>query len=239
MESGGSASPFIAVLPRAGHHRGDPRAAPAAAAQHGRRGARREVLRGAAALAAQAQPTPRSRRTCSFLTQFLKDFPHLARELFSGLTERQIPATLLNVVQRSLDPQQVVVLVRRTDGEGRQGQDAAPGGGGGLPGRRCGQGRHRGAARHGRDRLRGRVADRGEPAGPAGRDREGAASSRARRCPAWPQPDFIAPLVFDQETLGVIVVSKPSKSGRREGGAAARRADGRPGPAHRRRRSPG
>jgi len=31
--------------------------------------------------------------------------------------------------------------------------------------------------------------------------------------PGLPQPDLIAPLVFDQETLGVIVVAKPRKSG--------------------------
>jgi hypothetical protein len=57
-----------------------------------------------------------------FLTQFLKDFPRQARELYSGLTERQIPATLLSVVQRSLDPQHVAVLVRRTEVKGYKGK---------------------------------------------------------------------------------------------------------------------
>ena len=52
-----------------------------------------------------------------FITQFLKDFPRLARELYSGLTERQIPAVLLNIVQRSLDPQHVAVLVRRSEAQ--------------------------------------------------------------------------------------------------------------------------
>ena len=31
--------------------------------------------------------------------------------------------------------------------------------------------------------------------------------------PGMPQPDIIAPLVFDQDTLGVVVVAKPRKSG--------------------------
>ncbi|RPH46685.1 MAG: hypothetical protein EHM91_06940 [Planctomycetota bacterium] len=53
-----------------------------------------------------------------FLTQFLKDYPRLARELYSGLTERQIPGTLLSILQKSLDPQQAAVLVKRTDGKG-------------------------------------------------------------------------------------------------------------------------
>jgi hypothetical protein len=57
-----------------------------------------------------------------FITQFLKDFPRLARELYSGLTERQIPAVLLNIVQRSLDPQHVAVLVRRSDAKGEKGR---------------------------------------------------------------------------------------------------------------------
>ena len=53
-----------------------------------------------------------------FLTQFLKDFPRLARELYSGLTERQIPAVLLGIIQRSLDPHQAAVLVRRSGVKG-------------------------------------------------------------------------------------------------------------------------
>ena len=52
------------------------------------------------------------------LTQFLKEFPHLARDLFGGLTERQIPETVLNAVHRSLEPAQTVVLVKRGRAEG-------------------------------------------------------------------------------------------------------------------------
>src|SRR6185295_6467283 len=44
--------------------------------------------------------------------QFLKEFPNLARDLF-GYAERQLPPTLLHVLQKSLDPAQALVLVRR------------------------------------------------------------------------------------------------------------------------------
>src|SRR5688572_29579490 len=37
------------------------------------------------------------------LTQFLKDFPQAAQDLFTGLAERQVPTTILQVVQRSLE----------------------------------------------------------------------------------------------------------------------------------------
>ena len=82
-----------------------------------------------------------------FLTQFLKDYPRLARQLYSGLSERQIPAELLSIVQRSLDPQQVVVLVRRSEAKGEKARTPAPGRGRGVPGGCSGQGGHRGGAR--------------------------------------------------------------------------------------------
>ena len=57
------------------------------------------------------------------LTQFMRDFPHLARDLFTGLKERQVPRSLVNVVQKSLDPAQAIVLVRRgtvVEGENKE-----------------------------------------------------------------------------------------------------------------------
>src|SRR5262249_8699583 len=47
------------------------------------------------------------------LSQFLKEFPHVARDLFSGRTERQLPGAMLRAIQRSLDPTHAMVLVRR------------------------------------------------------------------------------------------------------------------------------
>ena len=57
-----------------------------------------------------------------FLNNFLKDYPHMAKELYSGLNQRQIPGTLLDVIKKSLEPQQAVVFVRRggKDGEGEK-----------------------------------------------------------------------------------------------------------------------
>jgi hypothetical protein len=48
-----------------------------------------------------------------FVTNFLRELPHVSRELHSGVTERAIPTILLNIVMRALTPEQTVVLVRR------------------------------------------------------------------------------------------------------------------------------
>jgi diguanylate cyclase (GGDEF)-like protein len=140
------------------------------------------------------------------LTQFLKDFPHLARDLFSGLTERQVPPSLLHLLQKSLDPAQAVVLVRRgaDPGDARFVVVAATGEGG-LPG------------------IGTEVPlDRGELGFVAesqlvvGRDdlATGEVKSRIRPGPdvAGLQPDLIAPLVFDQQTLGMIALSRPRRA---------------------------
>jgi diguanylate cyclase (GGDEF)-like protein len=147
-----------------------------------------------------------------FLTQFLNDYPRLARELYSGLTERQIPATLVAIIQRSLDPQQVAVLVRSSDVKG--GKPKAP--------------RLVVAATY----PEGAAVELGTEVpldtGEIGFAVESqivvarqdlqteTAQSRIKPGPALTglaQPDIIAPLVFDQEALGVIVVAKPRKSG--------------------------
>jgi len=49
----------------------------------------------------------------SFVTDFLRELPHVARELHSGVTERGIPGILLNILMRALAPEQAVVLIRR------------------------------------------------------------------------------------------------------------------------------
>jgi diguanylate cyclase (GGDEF)-like protein len=151
-----------------------------------------------------------------FLTHFLKEFPRLARELYSGLGERQIPGVLLSIVQRSLDPQQVAVLVRRAE-----------------KGKKPPQGKTtpehfvvaaaypEGAA----VKIGAAVAPEAGEIGFAAESQivvarqdlqTEEATSRIKpgsTLPGMPHPDIIAPLVFDQETLGVIVVSGPRKSG--------------------------
>ena len=147
-----------------------------------------------------------------FLTQFLKDYPRLARELYSGLTERQIPATLLNIVQRSLDPQHVAVLVKRSDVKNDKSKTprlvvaaAYPDGAAVKVGTEIALGT-------------GEIGFAAEAQIVVNRQdlQAETAGSRIKPGPALPgmaEPELIAPLVFDQDTLGVIVLSKPRKSG--------------------------
>jgi diguanylate cyclase (GGDEF)-like protein len=146
------------------------------------------------------------------LTQFLKEFPHLARDLFSGLTERQIPATILHVVQRSLEPEQAVVLVKRSRGEAEQTDKPA---------------RLVVAAATPPDSPYRAGTEIPLDSGEIGfaaevqlvMNRQDLTSETARsRIKPGPDPfaelraDFIAPLVFDQETLGLITVARPKKT---------------------------
>jgi diguanylate cyclase (GGDEF)-like protein len=147
-----------------------------------------------------------------FLTQFLKDYPRLARELYSGLTERQIPGVLLGIVQKSLEPQQVAVLVRRVEGHGEEARGprlvvaaAYPEGAAVAVGAEV-------------PLDRGEIAFVAEAQIDVNRQDLAAETVVARIKPGpgllgLPEPDLIAPLVFDQETLGVIVVAKPRRSG--------------------------
>ncbi len=147
-----------------------------------------------------------------FLTQFLKEYPRLARELYSGLTERQIPATLLSIIQRSLDPQQVAVLVKCTEVKIEKARAPRLVVAAAYP--------ESGAFRMGTEvpMETGEIGFVAESQIVVNRqDLEAeTAQSRIRPGPALaglPQPDLIAPLVFDQETLGVIVVARPRKTG--------------------------
>jgi diguanylate cyclase (GGDEF)-like protein len=144
------------------------------------------------------------------LTQFLKEFPHLARDLFSGPTERQIPGTILQIVQRSLEPVHAIVLVKRgSEGEPEEAARLVV------------------AAVAPEDspfKLGTEIpSDRGEIGFAAEAqivmNRQDLASETAQsRIKPGPdalpglRPDLIAPLVFDQETLGLIVVARPRKT---------------------------
>jgi diguanylate cyclase (GGDEF)-like protein len=147
-----------------------------------------------------------------FLTQFLKDFPRLARDLYSGLSERQIPAVLLNIVQRSLDPQHVAVLVRRSDLKGDKGKvprlvvAAAYPDGAAV---RVGSEVPLGTGEIGFAAEAQMVVSRQDLQAETAANRIKPGPSLA----GMPEPELIAPLVFDQDTLGVIVLTKPRKSG--------------------------
>jgi len=147
-----------------------------------------------------------------FLTQFLKDYPRLARQLYSGLSERQIPGELLAIVQRSLDPQQVAVLVKRSDTKGEKSK---------LPRLVVAAAYPDGAAVKVGTEVpldTGEIGFAAESQIVVNRQDLQAETVLSRikpgpPLPGMPQPDIIAPLVFDQDTLGVVVVAKPRKSG--------------------------
>jgi diguanylate cyclase (GGDEF)-like protein len=143
------------------------------------------------------------------LTQFMKDFPHLARDLFTGLKERQVPTSMLHVVQKSLDPAQAIVLVRRGTGEGEAKERrfvvaaVAPEGG---------------SLRVGAE-VPGEIGEIGLAAeAQIVVDRTDLLDENLKgRIKPGPTPlaglnlEMLAPLVFDQETLGVVALSKPRK----------------------------
>ena len=145
-----------------------------------------------------------------FLTQFMKDFPHLARDLFTGLKERQVPLSMLHVIQKSFDPAQAVVLVRRGHGEGdlkdRRFVVAAVVPEAGLI--------HLGAEV---PIATGEIGFAAESQLVVSRQdlEEGNAKSRIKPGPnplSAFTPELFAPLVFDQETLGLVALSKPRKT---------------------------
>jgi len=145
-----------------------------------------------------------------FITHFLKDYPRLARELYGGLGERQIPGVILSIVQRSLDPQQVAVLVRRDEDKSGKGPRFA-----------VSAAYPEGAAVKVGAELPvdvGEVGFASESQIVVTRQdlEEAAAAQRVKAgpsLPGLPAPDIIAPLVFDQETLGVILLARPRKKG--------------------------
>jgi diguanylate cyclase (GGDEF)-like protein len=149
-----------------------------------------------------------------FLTHFLKDFPRLARELYNNLGERQVPGVLLNTVQRSLDPQQVAVLVRREETTRSDKRRKSP--------------RFVVVAAYPENGPvplgtevpvdSGEIGFAAQSQIVATREDLEAEETRSRLKPGpalsgMRQPDLIAPLVFDRETLGAIVVARPRKSG--------------------------
>jgi diguanylate cyclase (GGDEF)-like protein len=141
------------------------------------------------------------------LVQFLKEFPYLARELWRGAAERQLPPILMNLVLKTFDPAQAVVLVRRGTEVSETGFVVAavfPEGG---------------SPRLGTDVS----LDRGELGYVAESQlvtsREDLASDEARaRLQEGPDAlggfpsALLAPLVFDQQTLGMVVLSRPRRA---------------------------
>jgi diguanylate cyclase (GGDEF)-like protein len=144
-----------------------------------------------------------------FLSRFVREFPHLTRELHAGVSERRIPDVLLHIVMRILEPRRSLVLLRRrkveTDPDrGSKLVVAATSSGEGL-------------VRKGTEVVMGRgelglaaelqvVMDRkdfdSQP--PAVRAR-----MEEEALPGF-DVDLAAPLLFGEETLGMIAVEQPA-----------------------------
>ena len=219
------------LLPGAGHHRGRPRADPAAPAHRGRGSAGREGGGGAPVLPGQED----ERRA--------RGGPQVPHPVPEGL-----PAAHPRAVQRphrAADPGDAALDhpaqprpaagggARQARGrQGREGQDAAARGGGGLPRGRRGQDGGRGAARDGRDRLRRRVPDRGDPPGPAGRDRAEPHQAGPRPGRPGPARPHRPPRLRPGDARGDRG-REAAQERRPQGGAAPGGPDGGAGAAHR------
>jgi diguanylate cyclase (GGDEF)-like protein len=138
-----------------------------------------------------------------FLGQFLREYPHLTRELHGGMKERDIPRALANIATRALEPRQAVVLVRRRAEEGQDARlivAAVQPEGTGLP---IGSEIPLDRGEIGFAATAQRVMSRQdfEAENPVTRQR-----LRSETPTGW-SADLVAPMVLDQDTLGVITLS--------------------------------
>jgi diguanylate cyclase (GGDEF)-like protein len=144
-----------------------------------------------------------------FLNNFLKDYPHMARELYSGLKERQIPGALLDVVKKSLEPTQAVVFVRRggKEGEGEKMRLAVAAATSESASVKMGMEIPGDAGALGYVAEAQIIMSREELATEA-------VSTRIKPGPtlAGLPTDVLVPLVFDKETLGLIALSRPRRT---------------------------
>jgi diguanylate cyclase (GGDEF)-like protein len=145
-----------------------------------------------------------------FLSRFLQELPHLTRELHSGLSARRIPSVILNIVKRSLEPEQAIVLLRRrralTD-EGRTDQlivtAADP-----PTGVKIGTEVTIGQGELGFVAEMQRVMSRQDFDGLTSVNRQ---QLQAANLPGF-DPDLAAPMVFSEDTVGLIAVSRPHQT---------------------------
>ncbi len=150
-----------------------------------------------------------------FLAGFLREFLHLTQGLHSGVKERQIPRVILSVVLRSLEPRKAIVLVRRVNADtdpNREKRLVVAALHGDWP---IGVGTELeiGHGEVGFAALTRQVMNRD--------DLDAAqASGRLRLDHEHPEAlelDLVAPMVFGDDTLGVIALSgcrRTSKSGK-------------------------
>jgi diguanylate cyclase (GGDEF)-like protein len=145
----------------------------------------------------------------TFVLNFIREIPFLTGELNSSMNPRGIPQVLLNVIIRTFEPEQAVVLVRRKktlaqpDGD-KQFVAAAVA----APRASFGHGMVIGI---GEGEL-GFVAEQGKVMDRILLDREasGRRSVGATGIAAF-QPDMAAPMTIGDKTLGVIALGRPDK----------------------------
>ena len=144
-----------------------------------------------------------------FVLNFIREMPHLTGELNNQMNPRGIPQVLLNVIIRTFEPEQAVVLIRRKrtlaqpDGD-KQFVAAAVA----APGASFGHGMvvNMGEGELGFVAQQQRVLDRTILDREAGSYR----NVRATGISAF-RPDMAAPMNIDERTLGVVALRRPDK----------------------------
>jgi diguanylate cyclase (GGDEF)-like protein len=170
------------------------------------RGILEEFLRRSGTLEKEADELRRAnadlRQEQQFLVRFVREFPLLTRELDGSGRERQIPSILLSVVTRTLEPRRAVVLVRRRriDGDSDRGNRLVVAAAAPEDAVKAGVEVVVGRGDMGLAALWRRVMSR--------QDFEADPEGRNESIPGF-EPEFVAPMVFDDETLGLIAVASP------------------------------
>ena len=146
----------------------------------------------------------------AFIAHFLREFPHLTRDLHTG-GKRRIPDVLLNVVTRILEPREAVVLLRRRHAETDPARTTRLVAAAISPGLALKQGTEI-AIGPGGGEL-GFVAEVQRSMDRQDFEAQDAPTKKKFRQEAAPgfEPDLAAPMVFGDETVGVIAVARPQK----------------------------
>lgn len=162
--------------------------------------------------ASRRREADRAQQDRQFMLHFLLDFPHLTRELHAGLREREIPSLLLRVVERSFEPRCGVVYVRRRAAESspeRIGRLVAAAVSKATSAVQIGDEVALGAGEVGYAAEAQRVLSRHDFDGVSATAR---LQLRAGHIPGF-EPDFVAPMVCGEETLGAIAILGSARTG--------------------------
>lgn len=154
------------------------------------------------AVAALSRSQAQAQQELDFLSRFVREFPHLTRDLHATPSQRDICRLVLKVVMRTLQPARAVVLrrhVRQPEGGPAQTRFLAvaaspegfvrPGAEVGVPGTVL------------ELALAGQTVVSRRDQGPTG-----------AAAPAGIDYDLVAPLVFGEETLGLVALGGPARS---------------------------